>query len=356
MTTFTWIRDSILAACMGASIYGVAVYLVNHWVGLPVMKLQCLILALAFGFMAWSWILIIYRFIHGTYSTALIHLLIHILLSLPYIYLLVYGVLPYLDQQVHLDEVPFDIVQFMSRSISAVLLTGGFCVSYFLVMLVFRPDRLIPSKTTLKRLLTRIGDQEDSVPISTHFLRNMMVSVGDFATMHPGAKGRKALNALISLVEYVLATSAWESHRVDWRKEWEQVGNLSQLAEIIHGAEVVKLVKPTHQVGILIPVLAWLTLLENALLHGQYSGDQPICITLMPHGHTLEFICQNKYTVHSRRKYGQGTGLSWLSTQGNLMIKDDGVHFEAVFSRVDKKAFLRKDGIYGKTTQLYGSR
>lgn len=336
MITSGWFRDSFVAACLGGVCYGVAIYLINGYLRSPTVALQCLILALAFTGMAWSWMVMVYRFIAGTHRAALIHLLTHVLLIAPYIFVWVYGILPLLGQPIHLENIPFDPVQFLSRAFSAGFMTAGFSVVYFLGMMLLSPKRLLPDRTVLKRLLAALDDRGSNRPISTHFLRNMMLSVGDYAATLPGAKGKKAISTWIALLEYVMDTTERELLLVDWRREWEQVGHLATLASVTHGASVVRLQQPAYPPSrsamTMVPALSWLTLLENALLHGEYAEAQPILIELISTPSSIVFSCQNAYSKQSQRHQGQGTGLAWLADLGQVAIQDDGARFEVRFS------------------------
>lgn len=326
-----WI-ESLLVGLMGGLIYGVFVYGINQWLGMPVSPVQTGVLALGFAGLSGAWLWIYYSLGGAHYGRAVIGLAAIILLSGPYIYCWVYGVLPYLGQPIHTPDMYFDLPQFIYRVLSTLALTGACTGLYFLPVMAHRHRKSRRrDMQVLGQLKERLEMKGGHRTLSTHFLRNMILAVGQYAADRRGPGSAKAVKSLIHLIEYVLANERETITHVDWRREWGQVRHLATVGVLTKGSQVIRMREPKGVIIGRVPALSWLTILENALLHGDYDAHRPIRIELGYASGVLAFHCSNDYTARSRRMQGTGQGLRELAKRGQMEVQDTGDRYELIF-------------------------
>lgn len=324
--------ESLIVGLTGGLIYGIFIYMINHGHAISISVIQTIVLALAFAGLVSIWLWLYYFLDDGQYGRASIGFVGMILFSGPYIYFLVYGVLPYLGQPVHVSTMPFDPSQFVTRVLSALAISSLYTGLYFLPVMAYRHRaQRRQDRIRLAELKARLSARSAHRMLSSHFLHNLILSVGRFAAQRRRVNTTKAINCLIELIQYVLANEQEEKSHVDWRREWEQVQHLVTLSILTKNSPVIHLQEPQGKIMGMVTPLSWLTILENALIHGDYDAGRPITIKLTQVSGELTFQCSNAYTAASRRTGGQGLGLHELAKRGQMEVKDTGSQYTLIF-------------------------
>lgn len=315
-----------MASGHGTQIFGgllllAFLYGINRVLATPISLTQTIILTLLYvsAFIVWMQfyhLLALRRFLQAA------GLLVLMLLAVgPYVYLCIYYLLPWMGEPLHRADVPFDAPQFFGRLVSGMVVTAISAGIFFLIRIL------------------RLRGRQRKAALKSHFVRNLLTMTQSYASTRPGPGAATATREMMGLVEYTLWIAERELTLVDWRNEWAQLVRLAALQETIRGSIVLKLHLTAINMPAMIPPLVWLTLVENALIHGAYATDQPIRVILRHRARSLYFHCINDYTDASRSR--QGTGRGWkevrqrmaehyAATEWGWKIRDSGTRYHIV--------------------------
>lgn len=308
-----------LPYAIGFMIFAVVHYFINRWLGTPISVFQASVLATLY----FSQFLIIRFAVYLLWEKRAwfwgVTVLVSQLLSLQHIArLFIYGILPARQEQLHVADAPFVAAQFMGRVISGYIIILICAISAQVIQNYLKSRRR--KRKMAKRLrsaedqLTALENSKGQLALGTHFLRNMMVTVANYATHSPGRKAGEASIAFLELLEYVMQATRTTSTLVPIGTEWHQLVNLIVLVRIKHGPRSVRVphARRTGH-GQTVPAFSWLTLAENALVHGAVSDRSPISISLEKSAMGMSFTCKNAVlTEKEERRPPGGQGLKLL--------------------------------------------
>lgn len=294
---------------IGGLLFIALLYGINQVLATPISLVQVLVLTFIYLSIYGIWLQLYRLLALRRFYTAVALLVLMLIAVGPYVYFCVYGLLPWLGEPLHRADVPFDRPQFLARLVSGMVVTAIYAGVVYLLAALRRKGR--QRKAALK----------------SHFLRNLMTATKNYASTHPGPKGVEAMQAIVALVEYPLWIGEKELTLVDWRREWAQLTHLANLMERVKGGAILQLQPPEREVPGMIPPLVWLTLVENALIHGDYGVDRPVRVVLRYQRRKLYFHCINAYTAASRQQ--EGTGQGWIEVRQRIgekyVAKDRGL-------------------------------
>lgn len=308
-----------LPYAIGFMIFATVHYVVNRWLGTPISVFQTSVLGILYGSQFIIVRFAVYLLWEKRSWIAGVAVLALQLMSLEHIvYAFVYGILPAKQQALHLANVPFIATQFRGRIISGyiIILIGAIAIqatqSY--IKSRRRKREMAQRLQSAQAQLTALESSKGTLAISSHFLRNMMVTVANYATHSPGLKAGEASLAFLELLEYVMQATRATSALVSIGTEWLQLENLFVLVRIKYGQHSVRVsqARSTGR-GQTIPAFSWLTLVENALVHGIVSDRSPLVVTLRVSATGTAFACENSVSAAMEtRKATGGHGLKLL--------------------------------------------
>lgn len=307
-----------LPYAIGFMIFATVHYVVNRWLGTPISGFQATILAVLYFsqyLIALLGISLLWK--RNTWWWGLAVMAIQLGTLQRVAYLFIYGILPAMQQGLHADGAPFIAAQFKGRLIS------GYIVVLVCAILTKAIHGYVESRRLRHALAIRLRDAESDLTalettrtqllMSGHFLRNMMVTVANYATRTPGKKAAEASQAFLELLEYVIQATRSSTMLVAASTEWHQLENMLLLARIKYGERSVRIDIGGRLSGQTLPAFSWLTLAENALVHGEVTERQPISVALEKTAAGLSFVCQNTVRPNqSQNLTSSGLGLALL--------------------------------------------
>lgn len=295
-----------------------SLYVINIALATPISLIQTFVLVLLY-ISAFLGLMQVYKLIAWhRYLRAAGLLFLILLCIIPYVYVCVYFLLPWLGEPLHRSDVPFDWPQFLERVLSGLTLTALSAAIFFLM--------------EIKRLDKRQG----KAALKSHFIRNLLTMTKHYIHTQLGHQPIAVSQEMMGLVEYTLWIDERELTLIDWKSEWKQLVGLARLQETLRGEKVLKLELEASHGPALIPPLVWVTLVENALTHGQFGANEPIRIILRQRSRKLYFHCINQYSTLSRSQGGTGKGLKdvhqrlathFTASEWGCKIMDNGTYY-----------------------------
>jgi LytS/YehU family sensor histidine kinase len=190
---------------------------------------------------------------------------------------------------------------------------------------------------TLLKVKKRLKQFEGRKGLSIHFLRNLSIILGAKNKIYKAADAKIVMEHLTELINYVFEHQGDDARLVHWREEFAQVKALRFILESIEGDQVLNIVDFDRAFNSMVVPFSFLTIIENAYLHGYKGTKEPIEVTLEKNEHSLRFKCVNSMNPSYIFKHRQETGLASLD---QLLLKAHGVHYKLDTIKEDNQYYV----------------
>jgi two-component system, LytTR family, sensor kinase len=155
--------------------------------------------------------------------------------------------------------------------------------------------------------------------IHPHFLHNGFSLMQSRALHHQDELLEKAVTYLSSIMDYALQCSRSDMPVVLLRRELDYLESMIALVHLKHHSEECLLFTLEGNIrGLAIPPFLFITIVENAIKHGEVSAEDPVRISLKISNSIIYFTCSNKKKRVIHDVTSNGTGL--LNVEKRLSI------------------------------------